>query len=133
MKSKSNHQFFSNTIFILAALLLVCSLSFAQTKVGQIDKLISTYVDYDKFNGSVLVADQGKVIYKKGFGMANKEWDIPNQPNTKHRLGSITKQFTAMLILQLAAEGKLDLQAPITQYLPDYPKATGDNITSTIY
>lgn len=129
MKSKSNHQFFSNTIYILAALLLVCSLSFAQTKVEQIDKLISTYVDYDKFNGSVLVADQGKVIYKKGFGMANKEWDIPNQPNTKHRLGSITKQFTAMLILQLAAEGKLDLQAPITQYLPDYPKATGDNIT----
>ena len=50
--------------------------------------------------------------------------------NTKHRLGSITKQFTAMLILQLVAEGKLDLQAPITTYLPDYPKASGDIITS---
>ncbi len=105
-------------------------MSFAQTKAEQIEKLLSTYEEYSKFNGSVLVSDQGKVIYKKGFGMANMEWNIPNQPNTKHRLGSITKQFTAMLILQLVAEGKLDLQAPITSYLPDYPKASGDIITS---
>jgi len=105
-------------------------MSFAQTKVEQIEELLSTYEDYGKFNGSVLVSDQGKVIYKKGFGMANMEWDIPNQANTKHRLGSITKQFTAMLILQLVAEGKLDLQKPITTYLPDYPKASGDIITT---
>jgi len=105
-------------------------MSFAQTKVEQLEELLSTYEEYGKFNGSVLVSEQGKVIYKKGFGMANMEWDIPNQPNTKHRLGSITKQFTAMLILQLVSEGKLDLQAPITTYLPDYPKASGDIITS---
>ena len=105
-------------------------MSFAQTKVEQIEKLLSTYEKYGQFNGSVLVSNQGKVIYKKGFGMANMEWDIPNEPNTKHRLGSITKQFTAMLILQLVAEGKLDLQTPITTYLPDYPKASGDIITS---
>ncbi|GAA3604810.1 hypothetical protein GCM10022396_22530 [Flavivirga amylovorans] len=106
------------------------SVCFAQSKVEQIDKLITAYTEYGKFNGSVLVSDHGKVIYKKGFGMANMEWDIPNQTNTKHRLGSITKQFTAMLILQLAADGKLDLQAPITKYLPDYPKETGDKITT---
>ncbi|AUP81208.1 serine hydrolase [Flavivirga eckloniae] len=129
MKSISNY-FLSRKGLLIVAIVLVCHMSFAQTKVEQIDKLINTYVEYGKFNGSVLVSDQGKVIYKKGFGMANMEWDIPNQPNTKHRLGSITKQFTAMLILQLAAEGKLDLQAPITQYLPDYPKATGDKITT---
>ena len=105
-------------------------MGFSQTKVEQIEELISTYEEYGKFNGSVLVSDQGKVIYKKGFGMANMEWDIPNQPNTKHRLGSVTKQFTAMLILQLVAEGKLDLQAPISNYLSDYPKASGDIITS---
>jgi len=129
MKSKSNYQSFKNGILILF-LLLISNMSFAQTKVEQIDELISTYEEYGKFNGSVLVSDQGKVIYKKGFGMANMEWDIPNQPNTKHRLGSITKQFTAMLILQLVAEGKLDLQEPISKYLPDYPKATGDIITT---
>ncbi|AFU67727.1 beta-lactamase family protein with a TPR domain containing C-terminal region [Psychroflexus torquis ATCC 700755] len=128
MKSNSNYLFFKNGILIL--LLLLSSMSFAQAKVEQIEELLSTYEEYGKFNGSVLVSDQGKVIYKKGFGMANMEWDIPNQPNTKHRLGSITKQFTAMLILQLVEEGKLDLKAPITTYLPDYPKASGDIITT---
>ena len=129
MKSNTNRQFFKNAILILFVV-LIGNMSFAQTKVEQIDQLISTYQEYGKFNGSVLVSDQGKVIYKKGFGMANMEWDIPNQPNTKHRLGSITKQFTAMLVLQLVAEGKLDLQEPISTYLPDYPKAMGDIITT---
>ncbi len=61
--------------------------------------------------------------------MANMEWDIPNQTNTKFRLGSITKQFTGMLILQLFEQGKLKLDVPITTYLPDYPKKSGDKIT----
>ena len=129
MKSKSNYQSIKN-ITLALFLILISSMSIAQSKVEQIDQLISTYEEYGQFNGSVLVSDQGKVIYKKGFGMANMEWGIPNQPNTKHRLGSITKQFTAMLILQLVAEGKLDLQEPIITYLPDYPKATGDIITT---
>lgn len=129
MKLPSNYQVFKNGIAIIF-LVIISNLSFAQTKVEQIEELLSTYEEYGKFNGSVLVSNQGKVIYKKGFGMANMEWDIPNQPNTKHRLGSITKQFTAMLILQLVAEGKLELNEPITTYLPDYPKANGDLITS---
>lgn len=129
MKLNSNYPTYKNGIFILI-LVLISGMSLAQTKVEQIDELLSTYESYGKFNGSVLVSDQGKVIYKKGFGLANMEWDIPNQPNTKHRLGSITKQFTAMLILQLVAEGKLDLKEPITNYLPNYPKATGDLITT---
>ncbi|MDO5987567.1 serine hydrolase [Flavivirga amylovorans] len=125
-----SNYFLHKTGFLVLFLLLMSSVCFAQSKVEQIDKLITAYTEYGKFNGSVLVSDHGKVIYKKGFGMANMEWDIPNQTNTKHRLGSITKQFTAMLILQLAADGKLDLQAPITKYLPDYPKETGDKITT---
>jgi len=110
-------------------LLLLCNVTFSQSKADQIDQLISKYAEYGKFNGSVLVSDQGKIIYKKGFGMANMEWDIPNAPDTKHRLGSITKQFTAMLILQLAEAGKIDLQTPVTKYLPEYPKESGDKIT----
>jgi CubicO group peptidase (beta-lactamase class C family)/uncharacterized protein YneR len=121
----------TNTIKTITLLLLLFTTqSQAQTQTQQIDQLLTQYQAYNKFNGSVLVAHQGKVVYKKGFGEANMEWNIPNAPNTKHRLGSITKQFTAMLILQLAAEGKLDLQAPISKYLPDYPKATGDKITT---
>jgi len=129
MKLTSNYPFLRNSILILC-IVLISNMSHAQTKVEQIDELISTYQEYGKFNGSILVADQGTVIYKKGFGLANMEWDIPNQPNTKYRLGSVTKQFTAMLILQLVAEGALDLQKPITTYLPDYPKAKGDIITT---
>lgn len=128
MAPKSNYPTVTKGILILF-LVLKSGTGIAQSKVEQIHELLSTYEEYDKFNGSVLVSDQGKVIYKNGFGLANMEWNIPNQPNTKHRLGSITKQFTAMLILQLVAEGKLDLQTPITTYLPDYPKANGDSIT----
>lgn len=129
MKSSHNKSI-RKLLLSFLALLFTSSMAFGQTKAEQIDELLKEYLAYSKFNGSALVAKDGKVIFKKGYGMANMEWDIPNSPNTKHRLGSVTKQFTAMLILQLAAEGKLDLQAPITNYLPDYPKETGDQITT---
>ncbi|WP_339726922.1 serine hydrolase [Maribacter stanieri] len=128
---KSSHLKSIKTILLgFLALLFTGTMAFGQTKAEQIDELLKEYLAYNKFNGSALVAKDGKVIFKKGYGMANMEWDIPNSPNTKHRLGSVTKQFTAMLILQLAAEGKLDLQAPITTYLPEYPKENGDKITT---
>ncbi len=127
---KSNKNSLSRTAFVaVIAFVATFTVSFAQTKTTQLDDLLNKYTEYGQFNGSVLVADHGKVIYKKGFGLANREWDIPNAPDTKHRLGSITKQFTAMLIMQLVAEGKLDLQATISKYLPDYSKVNGDKIT----
>lgn len=119
------------TIIIGAITLMISgNFCFGQTKSEQLDKLLNQYLEYNQFNGSVLVADQGKIVYKKGFGMANMEWNIPNTSTTKHRLGSVSKQFTAMLILQLVADGKLDLQKPISTYLPDYPKKNGDIITT---
>jgi len=101
----------------------------AQDKVRQIDELMSLYHKYQQFNGAVLVADHGKVIYKKGFGPANMEWNIPNEPDTKFRLGSITKQFTAALILQLVEQGKIKLDGKVSDYLPDYRKDTGARMT----
>src|SRR5882762_5295442 len=101
----------------------------AQDKVRQIDELMSQYHKYQQFNGTALVADHGKVIYKKGFGPANMEWNIPNEPDTKFRLGSITKQFTATLILQLVEQGKIKLDAKVSDYLPDYRKDTGARMT----
>jgi CubicO group peptidase (beta-lactamase class C family) len=126
----SRSTLLKTTLIIFISLLISINVSFSQTKIQQMDKLLNLYLEYGQFNGSVLVADQGKVIYKKGFGMANMEWDIPNNANTKHRLGSITKQFTAMIMLQLASEDKLDLHAPITTYLPDYPEENGNKITT---
>ncbi|OXG04978.1 CubicO group peptidase (beta-lactamase class C family) [Flavobacterium araucananum] len=105
------------------------NISFAQDKAKQIEELISKYNQYGQFNGAALVAENGKVILKKGFGSANMEWNIPNQTDTKFRLGSVSKQFTAFLIVKLAEEGKIKLDVPITTYLPDYPKANGDKIT----
>jgi CubicO group peptidase (beta-lactamase class C family) len=113
-------------IFIVSGLFNV---SCGQAKVDKLDKLITAFAEYGKFNGSVLVAEKGKIIYKKGFGLADMEWNVPNRPDTKHRLGSITKQFTAMLIMQLVEQGKLKLDVPISTYLPDYPKKNGDVIT----
>lgn len=98
---------------------------FAQDKAQKIDELLSKYAEYGQFNGTALVAENGKVTFKKGFGLANFEWEIPNQTDTKFRLGSISKQFTALLIVKLAEEGKLKLDAPISTYLPDFPKETG--------
>ena len=98
-------------------------------KEKQFDELINRYVENGKFNGSVLVAKQGDLVYKKGFGYANMEWEIPNQSDTKFRLASVSKQFTALLILQLVEQNKVDLHVPISTYLSDYPKEKGDLIS----
>ena len=98
-------------------------------KAESIHALLSKYHEQGWFNGSALVSDNGAVILKRGYGMANMEWGIANTPDTKFRLGSITKQFTAALVLQLVEQGKLQLSAPLTRYLPDYPAKNGDRIT----
>lgn len=99
------------------------------SKVEKIDRLIELYAANHLFNGSVLVAENDEVIFKKGFGSANMEWKIPNASDTKFRIGSVTKQFTATLILLLEQEGKIDLQEKISKYLPRYRKDYGDKIT----
>jgi CubicO group peptidase (beta-lactamase class C family) len=101
----------------------------AQDKVAKIDEVVTAANKYRLFNGSVLVAENGKVIYKKGFGKANMEWNIPNAPDTRFRLGSITKQFTAALILQLVEQGKIKLDGKISNYLPAYRKDIGEKVT----
>src|SRR5882724_3354912 len=79
-------------------------------KAQKIDELMGLYAKHGSFNGAVLVSEHSQVIFKKGYGLANMEWQIANQPDTKFRLGSITKQFTSMLIMQLVAEGKLHVE-----------------------
>jgi CubicO group peptidase (beta-lactamase class C family) len=102
---------------------------YSQDKAEEIDILLQKYHEFGQFNGTALVAQAGKIILKKGYGYANMEWDMANQPNVKFRLGSITKQFTSMLIMQLVAEGKIQLDEKMTRYLPNYRKDTGDKVT----
>lgn len=89
--------------------------------VEEIDVYIQKIVEKEQFSGAVLVAQGEKVLLSKGYGLANREWDVPNTPQTKFRIGSITKQFTAMSILLLAEQDKLAVEDPICQYIKDCP------------
>ncbi len=121
----------SRVSILLSAIIVIVSqqVALAQDHAAKIQEVLTLAHKYRKFNGSALVAENGKVIYKGGFGLANMEWNIPNTPDTKFRLGSITKQFTAMLTLQLVEQGKLKLDGKISDYLPDYRKDIGEKVT----
>jgi CubicO group peptidase (beta-lactamase class C family) len=95
---------------------------------AEFDRIISSEFKAQEPGGVVLVARKGEVIYKKAFGMANVELDVPMREEMVFNIASITKQFTAVAVLQLAEQGKLSLQDEITKYLPDYP-AGGQKIT----
>ncbi len=114
---------------ILLIIAITAFAAAAQDKAKQLDEMVQAYFDMGQFHGSALVAENGKVIFKKGYGMADYEWDIPIKPDTKFRLGSITKQFTAALILQLREEGKIDLEKKLSDYLPYYRKDIGEKVT----
>ena len=117
-------------LIVTSALLLLCQQPLlAQDKVAKIQEVLTLAHKYRQFNGSALVAENGKVIYQGAYGMANMEWAIPNTPDTKFRLGSITKQFTSALIMQLVEQGKIKLDGKLSEYLPDYRKDIGDKIT----
>ena len=120
------------TFFLLAFCLLV-NISFAQQKddnqlFADFDKMLSEQFKTNETGATALVARKGQIIYKKAFGMANLEYNTPMQVDNIFRIGSITKQFTAVAILQLMEQGKLNLQDDITKFIPDYP-VQGHKIT----
>ena len=111
-------------VFVLVCVATRC----AAQDVAQLEQIIQPYVQSKTFMGSVLVARGATVVLNKGYGSANLEWNVPNTPTTKFRLGSITKQFTATSILLLEERGKLKLEDPIKMYVTDAPPAW-DRIT----
>src|SRR5213596_3439220 len=115
----------------LALALLFSPTAHAANRQQELDRFVTKHHELRQFNGTVLVADEKGLLLKKGYGSANLEWQQPATPDTKFRIGSITKQFTAMVILQLVAEGKLTLEDTVSKHLPDYRKDTGSRITLT--
>lgn len=95
---------------------------------SEYDKILSEQFKPGETGCAALVAKNGQVIYRKAFGMADLELNVPMQPEMVFRIGSITKQFTAIAILQLMEQGKLSLQDEITKFIPDYPM-NGHSIT----
>lgn len=107
----------------IALLLVLLASAAAQDPTPKFDEYLSELVKQKRFTGSVLVARDGKVIFSKGYGFANAEFEIPNTPQTKFRLGSVTKQFTAAAVLLLQERGKLSVQDPICKYIENCPTA----------
>src|SRR5688572_25627791 len=86
-----------------------------------IDNLVQESYKPTEPGAAVIVVRDGQIIFRKGQGMANLELGVPIEPDMVFRLGSITKQVTAVAILMLAEQGKLALDGSISKFLPDYP------------
>lgn len=93
------------------------------------DMFIDSFVKRNNFNGTILIKQNSKVVYERSFGFANFPFKVPNTIDTKYKVASITKAFTSVLILQLYEQGKIDLEKPITTYLPDYKGAAGYKVS----
>ena len=111
----------------MAVALLVAGAVFAQD-AARMDQVAQASAGEKKFMGTVLVARGDQVVLSKGYGSADLEWNIPNAPSTKFRLGSVTKQFTAASILLLEERGKLKTDDLVKKFMPDAP-AAWDKIT----
>ena len=111
------------TYLAFLVVLMCCTCCAAQDAVSQADRYLKEYSDQRKFMGSVIVARAGKVLFKRSYGMADIERDVPNTPQTKFNIASLTKQFTGLAVLQLAERGKLTLEDPVSKYYADAPPA----------
>jgi CubicO group peptidase (beta-lactamase class C family) len=117
-------------ISLALAAALPSAIAFAQQTplAAEIDAAIAPHYKADEPGSTVIVTKDGKVVFRKAYGLANLEKKTPLTPDTTLRLGSITKQFTATAILMLAEEGKLSVKDEITKFFPDYP-VNGKKVT----
>ena len=113
-------------ILVLLALSLFISCQ-GQSVAEKMDQLMMAYAKNYQFNGSVLVAHKGKVVHEKGYGYRNAAQRIPHDQNSIFQIGSVTKQFTAAIIMQLQEEKKLSVKDPLSKYFQGF--ANGDKIT----
>jgi CubicO group peptidase (beta-lactamase class C family) len=112
-----------NVLFVIA---FTISCVQAQQLVTRVDEYMNAAVKQGKFSGSVLIAREGRVLVSKGYGMASLELDVPNTPQMKFRIGSLTKQFTAMAVLILQERGLLKVQDSVCKYVPECPPVWAD-------
>jgi CubicO group peptidase (beta-lactamase class C family) len=113
-------------LFVLLALPTAAA-SEAPGLEAQVDAVMRPLLDEDLISGSILIAREGRIEVAKGYGPANREHDVPCTADTKYRLASMTKSFTAMAIMMLEERGLLSVDDKLAKYLPDYPQ--GDKIT----
>ncbi|MDQ4121290.1 MAG: beta-lactamase family protein [Acidobacteriota bacterium] len=103
-------------------------LGFSQSdKAKKIDEYVTPFVKADHFSGVILASENGKVIYEKAFGLANADYKIPNQLNTRIGIASVTKPMTVVILNRLVENNKISLEDKLSKYIPDFPN--GDKIT----
>ena len=115
------HKLFTKTIALLSFFLFFSFSNQAQNLTSQVDEYLLSHSQPNAPGASVLIAKDGKAIYKKAVGMANLELNVPLSTDHVFEIGSITKQFTAVSILMLEEQGKIKVEDNITKYIPDYP------------
>ncbi len=109
--------------------LILLQAGFAQDKKVKLADIMKAYHNYNMFDGAVLVAENGKIIYEGAFGLANREWNIPNKPDTKFMIGSVSKPLTAMLMLLQVQKGLVNLDKTIEDYLPEFKNKPAAKVT----
>jgi CubicO group peptidase (beta-lactamase class C family) len=124
---------YSGKIFFILTAGCCCLTGIAQN-MASADSLMQYCRSNFRFNGVVLVARENKIVYQKAFGKSNEEKQIDNRMDTRFRLGSLSKQFTAFIVLQLAENGKLSLDDPLSKYIPvfDQPGKQGVRIRNLL-
>ncbi|GAB0167982.1 serine hydrolase domain-containing protein [Lysinibacillus sp. CTST325] len=122
-------KIFSITILVIIIVSLVALLLFGRNNhsnlSGSVSEKIDQYLTNEKFQGTVLIAKEGEVLFTKGYGSAAT--DLPNSPSTLYQIASLSKTFTAVAVMQLVEKELLNLDHPISQYFPDFPN--GETIT----
>ena len=113
-------------IRILVAIFVFVTAAAAQNTntpaiVQRMETIVKSYTGGNSFMGTVLVVDGDRTLLNQGFGMASLEWNIPNDQETKFKICSLTKQFTAALVLLLEQDGRLHIDDPLNKYLSDAP------------
>ena len=115
----------------LAIFLIAAGASGAPPSTKELDRsvaeLVAPYVKYHAFSGVVLVGKGDDVLVNKAFGNANYEFGVPNRPDTRFSIGSISKRFTFVVVMHLEREKKLSLDDALSKWVPDFPSA--DKIT----
>lgn len=112
---------------LISTFILLTHFSYGQTK--QFDDVLNYYNSEKNFNGAVLVATDGKIDYINAAGLSNRQTGATINPKTKFKIASITKAFTAVLILQLYEQGKIDLKIPFGKYFSTYKGDAKDKVT----
>ncbi|MFA6571444.1 MAG: serine hydrolase domain-containing protein, partial [Bacteroidota bacterium] len=129
IKNNRNLKKYKYFLLISAIYFLFLSNAFSQDNASKIDNYLKSYYDFEPFSGIVLVAKGDTVLLHKAFGLANYELAVPNTKETVFNIASLTKPFTALLVMQFVQQGKIKLNAKITDYLLDYPSKNGGRIT----